>query len=368
MINVLQILPGIDGGGVGGVIYTYCKNLDTTKITVDLAALNTTDGHAPYLYSELKKSTRNLWLLDRHSYVKRIIEFIKILKTNRYDIVHCHLEEASAIYLFIAMLMGVKIRIAHGHISQAPSFFSISGLKRFLYPLLLITATHKFACGLFAAKKLWRSPKDVFVMTNAIELNKFEHNEKIQKIIQNKLKIPPDTFVIGTIGRFHPQKNPEFILEIIKSYKQLNTNFKFIWAGDGELKQEIEKKASQLCLLDNILFLGHINNANEILMILDAFILPSLYEGLPIVGVEAQAADVQSLFSETITKEVHLHPTTKFLSITDSKKWAIELENIRKNKALKHQETNCLQSSLYNIKNATKALEKRYEDILKELK
>lgn len=358
MIKVLFILPGIDGGGVGEIVYTYIANIDKTNFCCDVASLDTPDGHIPFAYDRFKADANALFLLDRNSYKKRFWQLNEIYKSKKYDIVHVHMDNISALYLIQAWMHGVKVRIAHSHIAFKPEFGSTEWKKSLVNPLLKIFTTHRYGCGQMACKNLWGNVKNSIVMTNAIDVSKFQYRKEVADFKRDELGLNNIAHVCGTIGRFQKQKNPFFIIDIIEMLSKIRSDFVFLWVGAGELQAEVKKKAEEKEIDKHILFLGQRNDVSQLLSILDVFILPSLYEGLPIVGVESQAASVYSLFSSTITKEIGITDYAEFLEIKNPMQWASRISDIFN---MHHKKrTDSMDNSIYNIHNAVKILENNY--------
>ena len=162
-----------------------------------------------------------------------------------------------------------------------------------------------------------------FVVNNAIDVDKFKYDEKIRKEKRKELNIKDNQLVIGHIGRFVQQKNHEFLIDIFNEIYKQDKNAILLLIGEGPLKEEIQNKVNELGLDKNVKFLGQRSDANELYQAMDAFVLPSLYEGLPVVGVEAQAAGLPCFFSTDMTKETEILDSTKFISLTHkSKYWA----------------------------------------------
>ena len=352
-----MLSSGIDGGGVGKIIYTYVKYIDRTRFNVDVASLNSENGNVPFYYEDFKKICNNVYLLDKKNYFKRFGQWRSILKSKKYDIVHVHLEEASSLYLLLALIYKVPVRIAHCHITTIPDLFSFKGFKRLLLPLLYCVTTHKYSCGIEAGKRLW-GKRDFVVMTNAIECEKFRFNQETRTLIREKLGIEDNVFVLGTVGRLHTQKNPFFIVDILGSLYKQNHKVQLIWAGDGPMRSEIEDVISAKGLSDNVHLLGNRPDIGSLLMAMDVFILPSLYEGLPIVGVEAQASGIPCLFSDKITDEIRLSDNCIFLPINNPHEWAIYIGKMKRHTDQRVDEK--ISSTIYNISNAVKKLQNEY--------
>lgn len=358
--KILYVVPGIDGGGVGKIVLTYMRYIDKNRYICDIASLEESkENRLPLFYQDFKAVSRNIFLLNRN-YIVRLKQLVHILREEHYDIIHVNLEDASSVYLLMAMLLGVKVRIAHSHITIVPCFFSLSGLKVLLRPLLKWVTTQKFSCGIEAGKRLWGEPKNFFVMTNAIELSQFSYNEVMADDFKKAANISENTIVVGTVGRLTSQKNPLFIVEIIKELSELNPNILFLWIGEGDLRVSIEAKILEFNLSDKIRLLGNRSDVGKLLNVMDVFILPSLYEGLPIVGVEAQANGLPCLFSNTITNEIGISAYVKFLDLKSAHLWAKEIMKATSFTIDRHNAKDIYESP-YNIQKAVKILEMQYD-------
>ena len=166
----------------------------------------------------------------------------------------------------------------------------------------------------------------VYLLNNAIDLNKFEFDENNRISIRNELKISNDTLVIGHIGRFVEQKNHRYLIDIFDEVNKINDNSILLLAGQGPLEKEMKDIINKRGLTNKVIFLGQRKDAFKLYHAFDIFVLPSLYEGLPVVGVEAQASGLKCLFSNDMTRETKVLESSTFLSILDSPKiWAEEI-------------------------------------------
>ena len=176
-----------------------------------------------------------------------------------------------------------------------------------------ILSTHNFACSTEAGKFLF-GKKDFKIIPNAIEVEKYRFSSEIRKEGRKKLKIK-DELVIGHIGRFEQQKNHKYIIDIFKEVLKENPTAVLILAGNGNLFEKIKLYAYKMKVEKNIKFLGVVKDTNKLYQIMDCFILPSFFEGLPVVGIEAQTSGVKCLFSNSITEEVKIIESSEFLDI-----------------------------------------------------
>ena len=246
-----------------------------------------------------------------------------------YDVVHLHSSSKNFFVLKEAKKFGIKTRIAHAH---NVGFQTTNKIKiivgNILKSQLIKNATNYFACSKLAGiwlfgEKIVNSDK-FRVIHNAIEYDKFVYNENIRKRVRNELDIDENTLVIGNVGRFTNQKNHELMIDIFNEIHKKNNNSKLMLIGIGENEEKTKNKVKSLGVENDVLFLGFKENVNEYLSSMDAFLMPSLYEGLPVVAVEAQASGLPCFMSkDVITDEVKINPNVEFISLNSSaKEWA----------------------------------------------
>lgn len=326
-VRIAQIMGYMNGAGVETVVTNYYKFIDKSKIQFDFICCN---GSTNIPYDEIKKQGGNVIIVPSY---KKIFSFCRkleqVLKENDYKIVHSHINALSVFSLLAAKNAGIKVRIAHSHSSSNKKEKIRNVVKNFLRLFSKVFATDYIACSELAGRWLFgnKAYEDgkVMILNNAIDLNKFLYNEKIRKSKRKELGISEDTFVVGHIGRFMKQKNHDYLMEIFNEIHKKNNDSLLLLAGQGPLLGEIKSKVSKLKLDNSVVFLGQQNDANELYQAFDLFILPSLYEGLPVVGIEAQVSGLPCLFSNDMTKETKMLKTTHFLSLDDSpEKWASE--------------------------------------------
>ena len=363
-IRVLQILGIVANGGVEAVIMNYYRHIDKTKIQFDFVVHNDADKNyireAENLGAQIYKVT---------PYNKNIFKFIfdiyKIIKKHHYQIVHCNMNALSGFALFAAYLANAKIRILHNHTTDSKEEKLRSFIKRMLCPFAKLFANQYWACSNLAAEWMYgkKAVKDnkITIINNAIDLDKFKFDkEKREKFIKEfALK---DCFVIGHVGRFMKQKNHEFLIDIFYEVIKRKENARLLLIGDGKLRSQIEAKVKELGISNKVIFLGNRNDVADLYNAMDVFVLPSLYEGLPVVGVEAQANGLSFICSTEVTKEILLTDNIKLISLQQPlKDWCNEIENDRR----KEFNTNDELLKKFDIKQESKKLENLYLKLIK---
>ena len=255
------------------------------------------------------------------SHMKAFYDILK--KHPEYDTVYINVLDAGAtITEFVPWVMKKRI-ITHSHNGSTDKL----RLHRICKPLLNLFTTGKVACSRLAASYMFKNGDDALIIPNAIDTKRFIYSDLLRNKKREELKLGTQP-VICHIGRLSHQKNPFRMLDIFKKVLEKNKEAVLISVGTGELEQEIHSYAHNIGVQNNILFLGKRSDIPEILGASDVFFLPSLYEGLPIVGIEAQAAGLPCVFSDSITDEVAICKNVKFLSLQENDNvWAETLLN-----------------------------------------
>ena len=365
-IRIAQIMGKWVGGGVESVVMNYYKNIDKNKFQFDFIC---DDDSTNIPYEEIKKMGGKIILIPPYQKVfKYNKELKKVLRENNYEIVHSHINTLSVFSLFAAKQAGVPIRIAHSHSTSNKKEWKKNLTKNVLRPFSKLFATDYMCCSELAGRYLFGNKayknKQVYLLNNAIDLEKFSYNEELRDNKRRELEIDKDTLVIGHIGRFVEQKNHKFLIDIFNEIYKKNNNSVLLLAGQGPLMQEIKEKVSELSLDASVRFLGQRNDANELYQAFDVFLLPSLYEGLPVVGVEAQASGNLCFLSNAMTKETKVLDSTVFLPLEyDSLEWATQILNSVKNYR-KHDTKNEVSKYGFNIAVEASKLEIQYNKLL----
>ena len=368
-IRIAQVIGKWLGGGVEAVVMNYYRHIDRNKIQFDFIC-DSDSTNIPY--EEIEKLGGKVILVPPYQKVFAYHkELKKIFRENDYKIVHSHINTLSVFPLYAAKCAKVPIRIAHSHSTTNKKEWKKNLLKQVLRPFSKVFATHYFACSEYAGRWLFGNKEydkgNVFLLNNAIEVDKFKYDEKIRKEVRKELKIKEDTVVIGHIGRFVAQKNHTFLIDIFNEYHKLNSNSLLLLVGQGPLEEEIKEKVKKLQLEKSVKFLGQRNDVNKLYQAFDLFLLSSLYEGLPVVGIEAQASGLLCILSKSMTKETKVLETTKFISLEkNDKEWAKiinkELTNFKRKDTTKEIVNNGYEINVETIK-----LENKYKSLLENL-
>ena len=365
-IRVAQIIGKWLGGGVESVVMNYYRHIDRTKIQFDFIC---DEDSTNIPYEEIEKMGGKVILIPPYQKVFKYHKKLKeVLKSGGYKIVHSHINTLSVFSLFAVKCAGVPVRIAHSHSTTNKKEKKKNLLKQVLRPFSRVFATDYMCCSELAGRWLFGNKEydngNVYLLNNAIDLDKFKYDEEKRKEKRKELNIEDSNLVIGHVGRFVEQKNHRFLIDIFNEVHKQKENSILLLAGQGPLMEEMKEKVKILGLEKNVMFLGQRSDINELYQTFDVFCLPSLYEGLPVVGVEAQATGLLCELSNDMTKETKVLDTTRFISLnTSAEEWAtIILDDYSKFK--RHDTTSEITKNNFNIKNETSKLENEYSKLL----
>ena len=357
-IRVLQIGMHDNLGGVENFIMNYYRNIDRKVIQFDF--INIYDKIC--YEKEIKQLGGKIYNISnaKKNPFKYYKQLKKILTKNKYEIIHINLLSfANILPILAAKRVGVPNIILHSHNGGVPKGKLRKVLNKINQKFILKNKKFKlWACSELAGK--WMFGENTFrVIDNAIDTKKFEFNEEKRKNKRKELKIN-NNFVIGHVGRFQEQKNHEFLIDVFSEIYKKRHDAVLLLIGVGELQDKIQKKINQMHLEKNVKMLGAIKDIADYYQTMDIFLLPSLFEGFPIVAIEAQCAGLLCVLSKNITKEAKILSSTNFISLDETKEqWAQKIlklyENYNRNSILNKNEI-----ERYNIKNKAKELQELY--------
>ena len=356
MIRVLQVVTYMGRGGLETMLMNYYRNIDRDKVQFDF--LTHRDERWDY-DDEIESLGGKIYHLPKlnpfsKSYLNALDKFFKEHK--EYQIVHCHQDCLSGVVLKVAKKNGVKFTIAHSHNANQDKNLKYL-IKVFEKRKIPKYADKLFACGDEAGR--WMFNTDNFeVLHNAIDTDLYTYNkEKADKVkkefgIENK-------FVVGHVGRFSIQKNHEFLIDVFNEVQKVKEDSVLMLVGDGDLRPEIEQKVRDLQIENKVIFTGVRSDVNDLMQGMDVFLFPSLYEGLGIVLIEAQAAGLRCVISDTIPKDGVLTDDVTCISLAQSPVvWENEILKYQKYKRSNNKEI--IKKADYDIKNNAKTLEQFY--------
>lgn len=329
-IRILHVLGSMNPGGVERWLLNILEFIDRSQFQLDICTFGPEAGLYASLVEELGGRMvacpigSNVWSFRNH--------FLEILRRGRYDIVHSHVTFFSGAVLRWAHAVGVPIRIAHSHTShdEKPQTIRRRFYRRVMGAWINRYATHGLAASELAAAELfgenWRKDRRLGILHCGIDLRPFE-NHFDRGSIREELGIPHEARVVGHVGRFDVQKNHRFLVEVARAIVDKHQDIHFLCVGNGPLRHQVEGQCKDLGLSSNMHFAGIRTDVPRLMSgAMDVFILPSLWEGLPLALIEAQAAGLFCVHSSEIAEEASiLAERCVRLSISEAAdKWAQE--------------------------------------------
>ena len=369
-IYVLVLITVMDRAGAETMMMNYLRNIDREKIQMDF--LINRDKDADY-QGEIENLGSKVYHMcpmypgKFHQYKKEFRTFLK--EHPWYTIIHSHLEERSYFALKIAKEEGVPVRIAHAH--SVPQGKNLKMMMRLYFRKRLAKYyTHAFACGEKPAKWLFGTTEGVIFMRNAIDVESFYYNEAIRKEIRNSLNIKQNQLVIGHIGRFIPEKNQIFLLDIFDEVNKQCPNSRLLLIGGGnpeaeiKYKEKVKKKVREMGLESKVRFLGVRDDVEKLMQGIDILVMPSLSEGFPVTLVEAQSVDIPCVVSDVVSNEVNISGKIQYKSLMeDPIDWANKILSFaQSNTGREDMRKRIIQSGL-DIKENAGWLEEFYENV-----
>lgn len=313
VIRILQVVSNMDRAGIETMLMNYYRHIDRNEIQFDFLCNKTKPGDYDSEILSMGGRIFHTPGLNPFKYFQYLKYMKQLFKEHpEYKIIHAHNDAFVWYSLYAAKRNNIPTRISHVH-SAAFTIDYKWPLKVLCRLLIPSACTHKWACGKKAGTFYYGNNAEFHVHKNAIEIEQYAFNAETRSILRKEYGLEAN-IIIGHVGRFMWQKNHTFLIDIFAEIHKREPKSRLVLLGEGSRMNTIKAKVAKLGLTDAVLFMGNVNNAREWYQAFDMFILPSQWEGMPVVGVEAQAADLPVLFSDDITDEVNLLPSTVFMS------------------------------------------------------
>lgn len=366
MIKVLHIMGCSDAGGISTVVLNYYRCLDRTRIHFDIGLTIPTVGQNGRALQALGAKIHFLPLksggLDAY---RRALE--ALLKQEGYDAVHVHDSETCYVTLRIAKKMGIRCRVAHCHTTSP--WEGVKGEIRRLSGCVLNYhyATRVIGCGQLAGERVFgkynMTRPRAMVLPNAVETEKYAYDDGIRREVRQELGVD-DRFVVGMVGRLTDQKNYPFALEIMAKLRHKLPQALLVAAGNGPDEEMIRNMVRDMGLEDQVKLLGRRSDVDRLYQAFDLFLMPSLYEGFPVAGVEALCSGLPVLLSEEITGELRVFSRVEYLSLGDVDPWIQGICSCRQTDDRAAGQEEVVRNGL-DIHNTARILEQVYLEDLK---
>ena len=363
MLRVLHSVSNMARAGIETMLMNYYRQMDREQIQFDFLANKPVPGEYD---EEIRGMGGRVFVspgLNPLHYPRYRRFVMDLLRDNpEIRIVHAHNEAMGYYALQSAKDAGIPVRIAHAHNTRI--------IRDYKYPLKLLCnrllpgdATDYWSCGrdagiYYYGQERWQASG--FMLRNAIDVSKFallpERRERLRQLhgLEN-------CFVIGHVGRFNVQKNHSRLLDIFAQIAKELPEARLALIGVGELEQAVKDKASGLGLSDRVLFLGQMGDVSGWYQAMDCFVMPSLFEGLPVVGIEAQAAGLPCFFSDRVTDEVLLSPAARRIPLdAEDGEWARAILAARQAGTDRSQGPAVVRRAGYDIHTEARKLQEKY--------
>jgi len=362
MIRVLQCVNNMHRAGLETMLMNYYRQIDRTKIQFDF--LTHRPGRSDY-DDEIESLGGKIFHAPR-LYPRNYPAYFHFMKGffadhPEYKIVHSHIDAMSLFPLLAAKKAGVPARVAHSHSTSIDRDAKYL-LKQIFRLNLPKAANFRCACGEKAGEFLFGN-QDFTRIPNAVDAEKYRFDARIRCEIRRELGVN-EAFVIGHVGRFCYPKNHEFLIDIFARILKRDDNCVLMLVGTGEKLDRIRAYAREKAVENKVLFLGSRDDVHKIYQAFDVFVMPSLFEGVPMVGVEAQFAGLPCVFSDKVPREVAFSEDCGFISLEkDADHWA---ECVLRKRGTDREKT--ITNPDFDIRHAAKRLEDYYINLSQSLK
>ena len=364
MFRVLHIMGTLDVSGISSVVLNYCAFMDRSKIHFDIAVTGVVNGKDKETFQSLGCRIYKIPLKSQglRQYIKALR---KILSETHYDAVHVHENDTSYVALFTAMLMGVPRRLAHAH-SAVTIKSRRARVRRVVSQILTpLFATDLVACGRLAGEKTFgrmnTKRKKYKILPNAVDSERFAFQPSIREKMRRGLGLQ-NKFAIGIVGRLAPVKNHIYAFHVMEALKETMPESALLVLGSGEMQPWLEKMVQRREMSDTIRFLGKKQDPENYYQAFDALMMPSIYEGFPLVALEAMASGLPILFSEAVTKELSFGTAVQYLPLNDMKRWVDSLIKLSGNEKVcaRASRQHEVKDNGYDLRNTVGILEEIY--------
>lgn len=368
MIQVIHSVSVMDRAGQETLLMNILRNIDRNKLHFSFLCSSEKVGE---YNEEIKQLGGNIFYLKKCWLHKiKYLNYLGDIYVNylffsqhkrAFNILHIHNYHAFTTYLQVlgAKWAGMHTIIVHSHNSNSVHPY----LHLCFRNALNYFNINRFACSKVAAQWMFgEKAEKTLIINNGIILDDFSFNKNARIELRKNIGISDDELVIGHIGRFNSQKNHTFPLSIFQEIHKINRQTKLLLVGKGELEESIKKMITKLRLDDSVILLGIRDDIPKLLSCFDVFLFPSLYEGLSVVLVEAQASGLPCIISDTNSSEIKLTENIHMLSLNDPPRiWANKVLEYKNE--YRHSKVNQLSEQGYDIKNVSQLLFQKYNEL-----
>lgn len=331
-IRVLCLFSVLSRGGAETMCMNLYRKIDKKKVQFDFVKNSSIVGAYE---DEIKKLGGKIFKAPKYK-IYNHLDYIRWWKKHfknhpEHKIIHGHYFTIAPIVFKLAHKFE-RITVGHAHTSK-PKYkkFKLTNLlKELLVKKIEEHSDFCFACSKDSGEYFYKN-KEFVILNNAIDSQKFEFDSDMRNKVRQELNLDETNFVVGTVGSFTGVKNPMFTVEIIKHLAKETDKLQFVWVGDGDLKNQVIEELDKSSLKDRVIFTGSRGDVHHLLQAMDVFILPSLFEGLPVVSIEAQSSGLPTLLSENVSREAAKTDLCEFLPINNPSDWAKKIFSYKDN-------------------------------------
>ena len=370
-MKIVHLISTINNnGGIQRILFNYLPYIQSETVNNSFVVHGKANSA---LADEYKKLGCTIYPIKPRKEARSFSDYLRclgnVLKGLDYDILHIHLGFKSAFALYLSKKYHPNSKvIVHIHSNMKQLSFAISFTKKILTFYIKRKADAFFACGEDSARWFYGDSfckkNGVFIMRNAISVDKFVFSPDDRRSIRNEFSIDKSTTVIGHVGTFYKPKNHEFLVNVFYSYLKMNNNAVLMLVGGGELENKIKKQVEELGIQNKVLFVGVREDVFRYLSCFDFFVLPSIYEGVPVSIVEAQCSGLNCFISSNVTKEIDETGLCHFLDLKKgSFYWAKEILDFKHNED-RQLVSEKMKGSKFDIYFASGELLSKYDKIL----
>lgn len=369
MIKIIHFVPSINvTSGIANMIMSYYRKIDRSRIQFDfIYFLEETEGNFISEIEGLGGSTYKVAPPTRFTqFYSAMMKYLKVQDQSRV-IFHNHQSSFTVFLKPITNKCGIKNFIVHQHLTKH-SDKRLSAIRNGILCLpIKLMNIRCFACsedaGIFLFGKKKMTNGDVFIMDNGIDSEKFKFSNVDRCEVRKELGLE-ENYVIGHVGHFVKMKNHEFIVQVFYKYVQINSKARLLLVGDGVLKEKIKCSLQKLGIIDKVIFLEKRKDISRLMSAMDLFIFPSLFEGLGIVAIEAQANGLPILIADTVPNDTHIYNYTVLGINQNADEWAKEINDKSKVTVNRTAGNEYVARSKFDINVQVEKVVKQYEEII----
>lgn len=352
-------------GGIESFLTNVLSNIEQNSLHIEIVAACVEESVFTNRLDTLHIAVHELSGNRNHIWKNRKL-FLRLLNERHYDVVHINaFHAASLYYLKLAWRAGIPVRIAHSH-NTALKDGCLSGIKGTIHAISKYYytkyATHLWACSEQAAKFMFQlgNRKYEFI-PNGIDTGRFRYSEPARVGKRTELHID-DGLVVGNVGRLSVQKNQKFLLEIFAEWIKKYPNSWLLLVGEGEMFDRLHEIAHNLQISDKVIFCGNVQDVESLLCAMDIFVFPSVFEGLGIAAVEAQASGLPVICSDRVPSEAFILPTVRKVALdAEAPKWVMSMEDTVNWKCDREKCSEQIRERGFDIKDVASHIENTYK-------